>query len=77
MRVFTVVFFGLCVFFFSFRAFSENLEEYLSLPNHGSTEISAGYLIKSLAAEECATTPNAPNGFTPKLENQEAFELWY
>lgn len=77
MRAFTVVVFGLCVFFFSFRAFSENLEEYLSLPNHGSTEISTGYLIKSLAAEECATTPNAPNGFTPKLENQEAFKLWY
>ena len=67
---------GISVNFFSFQAFpEETVEQTLSLPNKGSSMWISGHVFNSLAAQECASTPNMPS-LAPQLDNQEAFEVF-
>ena len=70
-RTFMAALLCLSVNLFTFQAFSqEPVEQILSLPNKGSSVWIARDVFNSLAARECASTPNMPS-LTPQLKNQE------
>ena len=75
-RTFMAAFLCLSVNLFTFQAFSqEPVEQILSLPNKGSSVWIARDVFNSLAARECASTPNMPS-LTPQLKNQEVFDVF-